>query len=151
MAGAEPPSACAATASGGAGVDWAHLSDEEWRARLSPAAYRVLRTGGTERSGTSPLDREYRAGTFHCAGCGTRLYAAAGKFDSGTGWPSFFRALPDGGVTTRASVSDRLLGQKEVVCGVCEGHLGHVFKDGPPPTGLRYCMNGVALAFEPTA
>lgn len=121
------------------------------RARLSPAAYAVLRTSATERPGSSPLDKEYRPGTFSCAGCGTPLYASDGKFDSGTGWPSFFRALPGGGVSTRASVTDVLLRQKEVVCGVCGGHLGHVFKDGPPPTGLRYCMNGVAMAFTPKA
>lgn len=121
------------------------------RARLSPTAYAVLRTAATERAGSSPLDKEYRAGTFSCAGCGTPLYTTDGKFDSGTGWPSFFRALPDGGVSTRASVTDVLLRQKEVVCGVCGGHLGHVFKDGPPPTGLRYCMNGVAMAFTPKA
>lgn len=146
VAGGQATPACAA-----GGGEWAKLSDEEWRARLSPTAYAVLRTAATERAGSSPLDKEYRAGTFSCAGCGTPLYTTDGKFDSGTGWPSFFRALPDGGVSTRASVTDVLLRQKEVVCGVCGGHLGHVFKDGPPPTGLRYCMNGVAMAFTPKA
>ncbi|GAB0491988.1 hypothetical protein MMPV_003246 [Pyropia vietnamensis] len=146
VVGGQPAPACAA----GRG-EWSKLSDEEWRARLSPAAYAVLRLAATERPGSSPLDKEYRPGSFSCAGCGTPLYTSDGKFDSGTGWPSFFRALPDGGVTTRASMTDVLLRQREVICGECGGHLGHVFKDGPPPTGLRYCMNGVAMAFTPDA
>ena len=121
------------------------LSDAEWRRRLSPEAYRVLRRAGTERSGSSPLDREHRRGTFHCAGCNQPLFASADKFDSGTGWPSFTRPLP-GAVGTRQD--DTLFTARvEVHCRRCAGHLGHVFDDGPRPTGKRYCMNGVAMRF----
>jgi peptide-methionine (R)-S-oxide reductase len=122
-------------------------SPEEWRLILSPAQYRVLREAGTERSGSSPLDREHRRGTFTCAGCALPLYRSEDKFDSGTGWPSFFRPI-DGAVRTR---EDRglLMARTEVHCRRCGGHLGHVFNDGPPPTGLRYCMNGVAMDFIP--
>lgn len=122
------------------------LSDAQWRARLSPAAYNVLRRHNTERAGSSPLDREQRRGTFICAGCNHRLFASETKFDSGTGWPSFFRPLP-GAVGTS---TDRSLGvsRTEVHCANCGGHLGHVFNDGPRPTGLRYCMNGVAMTFR---
>ena len=122
------------------------LSDAQWRRRLSPAAYAVLRKHNTERPGSSPLDREKRRGTFHCAGCNHRLFASATKFDSGTGWPSFWRPLP-GAIGTMA---DRSLGEArtEVHCANCGGHLGHVFNDGPKPTGLRYCMNGVAMTFR---
>ena len=123
-----------------------HLTDEEWRARLSPEAYAVLRQEGTEQPFTSPLDDEHRPGTFACAGCAHPLFDAAAKFDSGTGWPSFFEPLP-GAV---GESSDTMLGmtRTEVHCANCGGHLGHVFPDGPEPTGLRYCMNGVALAFN---
>ena len=122
------------------------LSDAQWRQRLSPAAYGVLRGHNTERPGSSPLDREKGRGTFHCAGCNHRLFASSTKFDSGTGWPSFYRPL-GGAVVTR---SDRELGmvRTEVHCANCGGHLGHVFSDGPRPTGLRYCMNGVAMTFR---
>ena len=122
-------------------------SDADWRAELAPEAYRVLRKHGTERAGTSPLDHEARAGTFSCAACGQPLFASDTKFDSGTGWPSFFKPLP-GAVGTR---EDRSLFTRrtEVHCSRCGGHLGHVFPDGPEPTGERYCMNGVALRFEP--
>lgn len=123
------------------------LSDTEWKSRLTPEQYRVLREHGTERAGTSPLNREKRAGVFSCAGCGKPLYASDTKFESGTGWPSFFKPL-DGAVET--SIDNSLWATRtEVHCANCGGHLGHVFEDGPPPTGLRYCMNGLALAFEP--
>jgi peptide-methionine (R)-S-oxide reductase len=123
------------------------LSDEEWRRRLNPQQYYVLREHGTERAGTSPLDKEYGAGIYHCAGCGQKLFDATAKFNSGTGWPSFFEPLEDG-VETQ---SDRsfFMTRTEVHCRRCGGHLGHVFDDGPKPTGLRYCMNGVSLDFHP--
>jgi peptide-methionine (R)-S-oxide reductase len=122
-------------------------SDEEWRRRLAPEQYRVLREHGTERAGTSPLDREKRAGTFHCAACDLPLFRTDQKFESGTGWPSFFQPL-ENAVATR---EDRTLfmTRTEVHCRRCGGHLGHVFEDGPPPTGLRYCLNGVAMTFKP--
>lgn len=123
------------------------LSDEEWRSRLTPEQYRVLREHGTERAGTSPLDKQYGAGIYHCAGCGQKLFDANAKFNSGTGWPSFFAPL-DEAVETQ---SDRsfFMTRTEVHCRRCGGHLGHVFDDGPKPTGLRYCMNGVSLDFHP--
>ncbi len=123
------------------------LTEAEWRARLSPEAFAVLREESTERAGSSPLDGEKRAGTFHCAGCDLPLFSSDAKYDSGTGWPSFWQPLPDA-VRTRP---DRgLFGTRtEVHCRRCGGHLGHVFDDGPKPTGKRYCMNGVALAFLP--
>ncbi|MDV3469713.1 peptide-methionine (R)-S-oxide reductase MsrB [Stenotrophomonas sp. C3(2023)] len=121
------------------------LSDAQWRQRLSPAQYAVLRGHATERAFSSPLDREHRRGIFHCAGCQQALFDAATKFDSGTGWPSFYRALPNATGQDR----DRSFGmlRVEVHCSNCGGHLGHLFNDGPRPTGLRYCMNGAALAF----
>jgi len=123
------------------------LTDEQWKARLSPQAYAVLRHEATETPFTSPLNSEHRKGTFTCAGCALALFSSDTKFDSGTGWPSFFRPLPDA-VAQRV---DTTLGmtRDEVHCRRCGGHLGHVFDDGPRPTGLRYCMNGVALAFTP--
>jgi peptide-methionine (R)-S-oxide reductase len=123
------------------------LTDEEWRARLSPEAYQVLRHEATERAGSSPLDQEKRAGTFHCAGCDLPLFSSATKYDSGTGWPSFWQPLDD---AVRTKPDPGIFGDRvEVHCRRCGGHLGHVFEDGPQPTGLRYCMNGVALAFVP--
>jgi peptide-methionine (R)-S-oxide reductase len=123
------------------------LSDAEWRRRLTPAQYRVLRGHGTERAGSSPLDRERRRGTFHCAGCDRPLFASAAKYDSGTGWPSFTAPLP-GAVGTRPDDS-LFMRRTEVHCARCGGHLGHVFDDGPAPTGKRYCMNGIAMVFRP--
>jgi len=122
-------------------------SEAEWRKILSPEAYAVLRGGSTEWAGSSALNDEHRAGVFACAGCALPLYTSGAKFESGTGWPSFWQPLPEA-VRTRA---DRgLLGQRtEVHCRRCGGHLGHVFNDGPSPTGMRYCMNGVAMVFLP--
>ncbi len=121
--------------------------DAEWRARLSPAAYAVLRKHATERAGTSPLDHETRHGVFTCAGCGTRLFASGAKFNSGTGWPSFHTPI-EGAVATTEDRSF-FMTRMEVHCSQCGGHLGHVFEDGPAPSGLRYCMNGVAMEFVP--
>jgi peptide-methionine (R)-S-oxide reductase len=130
------------------------LSEAEWRRRLSPARYAVLRQEATERAFSnslmgerSPLLNEARRGTYACAGCGNAVYSSAAKYDSGTGWPSFFAALP-GAVGTRPDPG--LLGNRtEVHCARCGGHLGHVFGDGPPPTGQRHCINGLALTFAP--
>jgi peptide-methionine (R)-S-oxide reductase len=122
-------------------------TDEEWKAELSPDAYRVLRKHGTERAGESALNGEKRDGIFRCAGCGEVLYDARTKYESGSGWPSFY-APRDGAVGTS---HDHGMGmtRTEVHCAKCGGHLGHVFPDGPKPTGERYCMNGAALKFEP--
>ena len=124
-------------------------SEEEWRRLLSPAAYTVLREHGTERAHTSPLNGEKRAGRFVCAGCDLPLFSSRTKFESGTGWPSFFEPLPDA-VGTQIDTAYGMR-RTEVHCRRCGGHLGHVFEDGPKPTGLRYCMNGVSLRFEPAA
>ena len=122
------------------------FSDAEWRRRLSPAAYDVLRRQGTEPPFSSPLDESFRPGVYDCAGCGLPLFSSKTKFDSGTGWPSFYAPLPDAVLTSvdRSLIETRT----EVHCSRCGGHLGHVFHDGPPPTGLRYCMNGVALTLH---
>jgi peptide-methionine (R)-S-oxide reductase len=122
-------------------------SEEEWRQKLTPAQFAVLRKHGTERAGTSPLNQEKRPGAFVCAGCGQKLFASETKFESGTGWPSFFAPL-EGAVGTTEDRS-LFMARIEVHCSHCGGHLGHVFPDGPRPTGQRYCMNGVAMAFEP--
>jgi peptide-methionine (R)-S-oxide reductase len=122
-------------------------TDADWKATLTPEQYHVLREHGTEHRGSSPLNHEKRAGTFRCVGCGKPLFSSDTKFESGTGWPSFNEPL-QGAVDT---MTDRSYGmtRTEVHCAECGGHLGHVFHDGPAPTGQRYCMNGVALEFEP--
>ena len=143
-----------------AGLSWSHgkdrkkvfeivKSDDEWRKILTPMQYSVLREHGTERPYSSPLDREKRKGMFACAGCDLPLFSSETKFDSGTGWPSFYKPLENAVGTSE----DRSLFMRrtEVHCRRCGGHLGHVFDDGPKPTGLRYCMNGVALKFVPDA
>ena len=122
-------------------------SEAEWRAALDPMAFKVLREHATERAGTSPLNHEKREGMFHCAGCGTPLFESATKFESGTGWPSFTAPV-------EANVGERedhsfFMRRVEVHCAACGGHLGHVFPDGPQPTGQRYCINGAALEFRP--
>lgn len=122
-------------------------SEEEWRQKLTPQQFQVLRKHGTERAGTSPLNQEKRPGTFVCAGCGQPLFDAATKFESGTGWPSFYQPLE----RAVGESEDRsfFMVRTEVHCSQCGGHIGHVFPDGPPPTGQRYCMNGVAMEFKP--
>lgn len=123
------------------------LSDAEWQARLEPAAYRVLRHEDTEMAYTSPLNEEKRPGTFHCAGCDQALFSSEKKYDSGTGWPSFWDFIA-GAIGT--SIDNSLwMTRTEVHCANCGGHQGHVFADGPQPTGLRYCINGLALRFAP--
>lgn len=122
-------------------------TEAEWRAILSPEAFRVLRQHGTERPGTSPLNAEKRPGIFACAGCDAPLFDAATKYESGSGWPSFWAPI-EGAVATRTDRSF-FMTRTEVHCARCGGHLGHAFPDGPPPTGQRYCMNGVSLGFKP--
>jgi len=122
-------------------------SPDQWRRALGPQRYAILREGATERPGSSPLLNEHRRGVFACAGCALPLFASQTKFESGTGWPSFFRPLPNA-VVTRTDTSFGM-SRTEVLCRRCGGHLGHVFDDGPKPTGLRYCMNGLALVFRP--
>ena len=123
-------------------------TDVEWRQRLTPEQYDVLRNAGTETPYTSALDDEHRPGTFGCAGCALDLFASATKFDSGTGWPSFWQAMDDAAIEREDGSG--FMTRTEVLCRRCGGHLGHVFDDGPAPTGLRYCMNGVAMTFRTT-
>ena len=122
-------------------------TDDEWKEKLTPEQYQVLRKHGTERAGTSPLNKEHRQGVFRCAGCGQDLFASDTKFDSGTGWPSFYQPLENAVETTTDTAYGMV--RTEVHCARCKGHLGHVFPDGPRPTGLRYCMNGLSMDFDP--
>ena len=137
----------AEAASAAADPKW-NLSDAEWKRRLSPAAYQVLRKEGTERPFSSPLNNEKRAGTFHCAGCDLPLFSSKAKYDSGTGWPSFWQPLPKA-IGTKIDFK-LIVPRTEYHCKRCGGHQGHVFDDGPKPTGKRYCNNGVALSFRPS-
>lgn len=132
----------------GCGCGSTKMSDEAWRKNLTPEQYHVLRKHGTEYAGTSPLNHEKRAGGFHCAGCGRFVFSSTAKYDSGSGWPSFWEPV-DGAIATS---TDHHLGypRTEVHCAQCGGHLGHVFDDGPQPTGKRYCINGVSLKFFPS-
>ncbi len=124
-------------------------SEDEWQKALTPRQFHVLRQQGTERAGSSPLDGEHRKGVFSCAACDLPLFSSDAKFDSGTGWPSFWQPLEN---AVGTSIDDGIFGRRvEVHCRRCGGHLGHVFPDGPPPTNLRYCMNGVAMKFKPAA
>ena len=145
LAACAPAAAAFAAADPYAGSAWRTLSDADWKKRLPPESYRVLRHDGTETPFTSPLDREHRAGTFVCLGCALPLFKSQWKFDSGTGWPSFYTAIAG----ALAKKNDFAIGlpRTEYHCARCLGHQGHVFDDGPKPTGLRYCNNGVALRF----
>jgi len=145
LALAAPVSSLAAATDAYANSPFRRITDAEWKQRLQPASYQVLRREDTERPGTSPLLKEHRKGTFACLGCGLPLFSSTTKFESGTGWPSFYRALP-GAVATK---TDYKIGvaRTEYHCAQCLGHQGHVFDDGPRPTGLRYCNNGLALKF----
>jgi peptide-methionine (R)-S-oxide reductase len=128
-------------------TDDAALDGKDWKEKLTPEQYRVLREHGTERAGTSPLNAEKREGAFLCAGCGQPLFTSETKYESGSGWPSFYAPLE--GAVEETQDRSHFMVRTEVHCASCKGHLGHVFEDGPKPTGLRYCMNGAAMKFEP--
>jgi peptide-methionine (R)-S-oxide reductase len=150
LAGAATVGAAGLLATNGGALATEHFAvthtDAEWRKLLSPEAFAVLRQQGTEPPGSSPLDHEFSAGRYDCAGCALPLFSSATKFDSGTGWPSFYAPLPK---AISTDIDNSLFMERtEVHCSRCGGHLGHVFEDGPKPTGLRYCMNGVALTFQ---
>jgi peptide-methionine (R)-S-oxide reductase len=130
------------------GIEKVVLTSAQWRERLTAEQYRILREHGTERAGSSPLNNEKRAGTYHCAGCELPLFVSDHKFDSGTGWPSFWQPTEPGHVLGKEDRSYGMV-RTEVLCARCDGHLGHVFADGPKPTGLRYCINGEAMKFVP--
>jgi peptide-methionine (R)-S-oxide reductase len=123
-------------------------TDAQWKAQLPPAAYQVLRKAGTERPYSSPLNEEHRKGVFYCLGCANPLYSSDTKFDSHTGWPSFWQPIAAGAIKKRVDNSMILEIRTEVLCAKCGGHQGHVFNDGPKPTGLRYCMNGASMGFK---
>ena len=130
------------------GISDQHKSDSHWRETLTPEAYHITREAGTERPFTSALNAEKREGDYHCICCDTKLFSSSEKFDSGTGWPSFFAPV-DANVINEKEDHKLFMRRTETLCAACDAHLGHVFPDGPPPTGLRYCINGVALRFHP--